>query len=111
MVAPFSPIDNRFETRLADAEAFLSRGLDTGTGMLGMAANPAAEAVAAGYDIPDDTVEAFNAVFAEEIAPRLIAARKAVELTSTIGRLTKHQAGLSARASSWLSLPFSIAWR
>ncbi len=68
-----------FHTRIAETEAVLTRGLESGDRMLATAANPAAELAAAGYDIPADTVAEFNAMFALTTGPELLTARQAIE--------------------------------
>lgn len=68
-----------FEEQIAAAEAFLTRGLETGENMLTTAQSPAQEARAAGFDIPEGSEAAFDEMFATEIAPKLVAARTAIE--------------------------------
>ena len=68
-----------FEARLAEATAFLTRGLDSGRNMLSSAANPAAEIAAAGYDIPEESWDEFNTMFALTTGPELLSARAAIE--------------------------------
>jgi hypothetical protein len=68
-----------FEARLAEAESFLTRGLDSGKNMLFAASSPAEEATAAGFDVPAGSAAEFNALFASNIAPRLVTARQAIE--------------------------------